>query len=185
MGYVVRPKDPTACWLWIGAIQQQGYGLWTFYPPDMPRKKLMVAHRVMYSLVHGAIPDNMELDHLCRNKTCVNPDHLEIVTHKENLARIPGHGYCNQGHDLSLTRVKISEKSSRCRVCYYGGLEAAKAARRARGLKKNGRPKAFTCVCGHRNWHHRGGVCRGFPSKSGKKVVGWSGGCSCEILKHR
>jgi hypothetical protein len=115
LSYVARPKDGDGCWLWFGATQQQGYGLWTFYPPAHPKKKLQVAHRVMWELVRGPIPAGLELDHLCRQKSCVNPDHLEPVTHAVNLQRCKTH--CKNGHDLNVTGKKTSEGKRYCVPC--------------------------------------------------------------------
>lgn len=82
------------------------------------------AHRAMYEEVVGKVPDGASLDHLCRNPGCVNPPHLEPVTHTENVRR--GHsGYrnkakvsCPSGHayDEANTRVSV-EGWRRCRVC--------------------------------------------------------------------
>lgn len=86
LSFVARPRN-SGCWLWYGATQQQGYGLWTFMPPDRPKKKMQVAHRVMWELFNGPIEKGMDVDHLCSQKSCVNIDHLEAVTHKENMRR--------------------------------------------------------------------------------------------------
>lgn len=67
----------SGCWLWIGPLNNKGYGTFN-------RK---YAHRVFYEQYKGPIPNDLELDHLCRNTACVNPDHLEPVTHAINLRR--------------------------------------------------------------------------------------------------
>lgn len=139
MEYVLIGDD---CWPWIGARQQQGYGLWTFYPPNVPEKRLQVAHRVMWELLRGPIPAQFtDVDHLCRNKGCVNPDHLEPVTHEVNLARAGG--FCKKGHRMETTRRTNPCGRSFCGVCYDDRLARDRAARLARGHKKPGRkPKA-------------------------------------------
>lgn len=69
------------CWLWAGAVNDSGYGaIWDGY-------RLVYAHRLSYEMHGGAIPDGMQLDHLCRVRRCVNPAHLEPVTHRENIDR--------------------------------------------------------------------------------------------------
>lgn len=65
------------CWLWIGAVQSSGYGSF----------QGQLAHRFAHELLVGPIPDGHQVDHLCRVRLCVNPDHLEAVTAEENVRR--------------------------------------------------------------------------------------------------
>lgn len=130
LSFVARTDDPKACWLWFGATQQQGYGLWTFYPPAHPKKKLQVAHRVMWELVKGPIPTGLELDHLCKQKSCVNPDHLEPVTHKVNLQRAKGR--CKNGHDLAVTGRTYACGKRYCVPCKRVWWRENQRKRRAR-----------------------------------------------------
>jgi len=69
------------CWEWAGRKDVNGYGVL-----DVGGRPV-VAHKIGYELIHGPVPTGLELDHLCRNPPCVNPLHLEAVTHKENISR--------------------------------------------------------------------------------------------------
>ena len=80
--YAVRDTGyGTPCWVWLKTVNDQGYGV-TFRDRDY-----RAAHVAYYERVVGAVPDGLELDHLCRVRPCVNPTHLEPVTHKENMVR--------------------------------------------------------------------------------------------------
>lgn len=76
----VQP-DPLGCWNWTGALNPNGYGYIS------TSTGMAYTHRVAAELFHGPIPDGMVADHLCRNRACCNPAHLELVTQRENLLR--------------------------------------------------------------------------------------------------
>lgn len=110
----VDRRDTEECWLWTSTANNKGYG--AFYINGQMR----LAHRFAYELLIGPIPEGLELDHLCRTPLCVNPSHLEPVTHAENMRRgAEARGrqtHCKRGHDLSLAYV--SKKGVRfCRLC--------------------------------------------------------------------
>ena len=73
--------DPGGCWLWMGALNNTGYG--TISSQGFRAG----AHRWVYTWLVGEIPEGHDIDHLCKVRDCVNPDHLEPVTHRENLLR--------------------------------------------------------------------------------------------------
>jgi hypothetical protein len=78
--YVI-PEPNSGCFLWIGRLSSCGYG------QKMHYGKSLLAHRLAYELERGGIPNGLEVDHLCRVRSCVNTRHMEIVTHKENTLR--------------------------------------------------------------------------------------------------
>lgn len=108
----------TGCWLWTAAVDKDpGYGrIWDGH-------RMAHAHRVVYELNVGPIPDGLELDHLCRVRHCVNPAHLEPVTHAENVRRGAGgvlKQTCPQGHALL---GEVGER--RCEICRKEQVRAA------------------------------------------------------------
>lgn len=81
-GYVVEDRGfASPCWVWQLSASKLGYG------EARDGKKIRRAHVVYYERVHGPVPDGLELDHLCSVRSCVNPAHLEPVTHTENVRR--------------------------------------------------------------------------------------------------
>lgn len=87
-------KSTRGCWVWTGARDTVGYG--TFRKVKGPGG-MVKAHRYSYELSNGAIPAGLEIDHLCRTRACVRPDHLEAVTHIENMRRAR-EDLCPLGH---------------------------------------------------------------------------------------
>ena len=105
----------TGCWLWQGSLDRGGYGLFRTGGVDAPR---VGPHRYSYEWFIGPIPDGLELDHLCRVRNCVNPDHLDPVTTRTNALRSPRarRTHCANGHDPS--NYYLSARGKRvCRSC--------------------------------------------------------------------
>lgn len=148
-GFWERVDTSAECWEWLGSRTSGGYG------------NLRVdgrndyAHRVSYRLTYGSIPDGLVIDHLCRNRACVRPDHLEAVSAGENVRRGaapygPIRHQCKHGHDITdATNVYTApDGSRRCRVCASERDAERKRQRQARGdLRK---VLATHCIRGHR-----------------------------------
>ncbi len=106
----------SGCWRWTGAISKNGYGV------IARDRRLVGAHRASYELFNQPIPVGFEIDHLCRNRWCVNPDHLESVNHSVNVIRGESppakqrrSGFCVRGHPMSVENRDF--KKRRCKVC--------------------------------------------------------------------
>jgi len=82
MGDWFMPEPNTGCWLWLRAVGANGYGFIRITTPV-----LLTAHRASWLALRGPIPDGQTIDHLCSQRLCVNPDHMEIVSRGENQRR--------------------------------------------------------------------------------------------------
>lgn len=114
-----RRIEPTGCWVWTGPLTTHGYGATNF------QRRQVKAHQAAFRIWKGEVPAGMCIDHLCRNRACFNPDHLECVTVRENTLRGVGPSavaatvtHCPSGHEYTEPNTYVSRKGQRvCRVC--------------------------------------------------------------------
>lgn len=130
---VVRDPD-TECWEWMASKQSNGYGRFGVGGRD---GRGLRAHRVAYELLVGPIPAGLEIDHLCRNRGCVNPAHMEPVTHHENMLRgdtLPAkeaaQTHCKRGHLFDEANTYRRRGSRECRACIASRARASRMATR-------------------------------------------------------
>lgn len=116
----VRVGDDAACWAWLGALAPAGYGRFRY------EGRTAQAHRVAWELTNGKIPAGLVIDHLCRNRACVNPAHMEVVTQGENIRRgdslrvrrenAVAATHCKNGHAWAEHAVQYATRR-RCSEC--------------------------------------------------------------------
>ena len=124
----------SGCWIWLGSIAKNGYG----------KIGAKLAHRVSFIKKHGGIPEGLQIDHLCRTRCCVNPDHLEAVTQKENILRSNSWSaknakktHCDNGHEYTESNTITRVNGWRlCGICdaEHKRRSRAKAKLRAEGV---------------------------------------------------
>jgi hypothetical protein len=121
------------CWEWVGAVQSGGYG------NIRVAGRNLKAHRLSFELNVGPIPEGLVIDHTCRNRACVRPEHLEAVTQRVNvlrgdskMARNAVQTHCVNRHEFTPENTKIDSHGRHCRAC------ALKRDRDRYALKRKG-----------------------------------------------
>lgn len=105
--------NTSPCWVWNGGTQSKGYGSVT-----NGRGGSMLAHRAVWESIHGPIPDDMTVDHICRNKLCGRPDHLRLLTRGDNLrAARQAIRFCPAGHEYTDANTRRRGDRRECRTC--------------------------------------------------------------------
>ena len=108
------------CWFWTASVDRNGYGQFRL------GTRTVKAHRAAYEELIGAMPEGLEPDHLCRQRRCVNPAHIEMVSHRENILRglAPSAVHarkkcCPKGHAYDEANTRITPDGKRiCRTCH-------------------------------------------------------------------
>lgn len=128
--------EPGGCWLWTGPISNRGYGLLN------TKHKSQLVHRASYEVHRGPIPGGMTLDHLCRVRHCLNPEHLEPVTAQENILRSPftmasrwarrtscvnGHVFTPENTMWVKTSRSPGKRHRTCRICHRANSARTRA----------------------------------------------------------
>ena len=137
-----EPITETGCWVWTASTDGRGYGF--FYTGDSGRSKMARAHKVAYELYNDTeIPEGVEVCHKCDNTYCVNPSHLFIGTHQENMADMISKGrFKVSKHTLNETQVREATYMRKCGVALKDiasiyGVSPSQVSRVTRGLRKH------------------------------------------------
>lgn len=123
---------PNGCWNWTSCLDRHGYGSVRY------QGATRLAHRVAYVVTHGEIPKGLTIDHICRNRQCINPAHLEVASNTENMlrgmspaARCARSQICVAGHPFSVENTYVHNGKRWCRKCAAARSRAYYARTRA------------------------------------------------------
>jgi hypothetical protein len=123
--FLQKVQKTDTCWIWIAAKDKAGYGKFRLTENNT------TAHRAAYILFKGLLAKGLVIDHLCRNKSCVNPEHLEAVPQLTNLERginVPSmihkvKTHCPKGHEYSGDNLKLHKSGRHCKICQRNNLK--------------------------------------------------------------
>lgn len=136
-GKVVKGLGENDCWVWTDVLSEDGYA---YFGVGGRKGRKLLAHRLLYELIIGPIPDGNDLDHLCRNRWCVRPDHQEPATRRLNLlrgqtitARNAAVTHCPNGHLYDMFNTYFYHNRRYCRAC--NNILRVQRRRRAKDTK--------------------------------------------------
>lgn len=130
--FLSKVEKAGSCWNWLGYIEKEGYGACSV------KGVMWKAHRVSFELFKNEIPEGFQIDHLCRNRKCVNPEHLDAVTPKINVLRSNAptavnarRTHCRRGHELRGENLHVTTIGGRrCKACHRVVKKRHRLARR-------------------------------------------------------
>lgn len=131
---LVNVNPNTLCWEWLGRLNPSGYAIG--HVPGVQGGSALI-HRYVYETLERPVPEGLELDHVCGRTNCVNPDHLEPVTHLENIRRAIAQGrgvavsrlaktHCDRGHPYDEANTYLWRGVRHCRACRREASRASK-----------------------------------------------------------
>ncbi|MEQ6351506.1 HNH endonuclease [Ralstonia pseudosolanacearum] len=141
---------PDSCWLWLGGVNAKGYGQIRREPVgNATRGEKTLTHRVAWELTHGAIPDGLHVCHRCDNPCCVNPAHLWLGTHADNLADMKVKGRAARGNRSGTARLESRQVQIIKRLLYLGHCSALEVATLL-GVS----PATIDAIGNQKTWRH-------------------------------
>ena len=150
--FLAKVEKTESCWRWTGGCSSNGYGSFQLPRNGTRQQQKVSAHRFSYEHIKGRVPEGLTLDHLCRNRWCVNPAHLEAVTSRvntlrsDNLAALNARKtHCANGHEFSKENTRFRRGGARtCRECQRTQHRDRERERRKQGFTRKGDSRKWT-----------------------------------------
>ena len=144
----VNRRGPGDCWEWLGGRSPAGYGRFTVGSHTDNSRRRVIASRLSYELSFGAIPDGYLVCHTCDNPPCVNPAHLFLGDHKDNMQDALAKGrlrqpasreFCRNGHEMTPDNIYHYRGLDHCRACHRANARASYYRRHEKELERSRR----------------------------------------------